>query len=519
MAKQKRMDQIKSILSCYLRTNNFKHTARILGISKNTIKAYVTKCKRVEPNLSELLKRSEEELAAIFYEKDKPSLGLKRLEYFNARFPYWVKELRRVGVTRQLLWREYRIENPEGYGYSQFCEHFKRIAGRKDLTLSLEHTPGEVMQVDFAGSKQHYVDLQTGEVIDCEVLVAVFPHSQQTFAIALPSQKINDFVYGLNQALLFFGGLPQIILSDNLRSYVTQADKYEPKFTQLCNQLAAHYELQLKAARVRKPKDKASVENMVSTVYKRIYAPIRNEIFYNIEDLNSRIQEQLTLHNSQPFQKKDGSRSEIYSNFERPLMRDLPADLFEVKKIITAKVRVDYHVEIGEDRHFYSVPYRYYGKQATVIYTRQTVEVYIDNQRVVTHDRLIDKNKYRRVTLKEHMPRNHQEWLESKGRKPSYFTAIAEQVGPATLWVINKILRSGIHPAQTFSSCEGILQLRNKYSNERLEVACERCQINDHASYTRIKNILRKNLDQTPSQSELFKSIDHKNIRGPQAYS
>jgi len=365
MAKVKRMDQIKSILSCYLRTNNFKHTARILGISKNTVKAYVTKCKRVEPNLSELLKRSEEELAAIFYEKNKSSLPLKRLEDFNARFPNWVKELRRVGVTRQLLWREYRIDNPEGYGYSQFCEHFKRVAGRKDLTLSLEHAPGEVMQVDFAGSKLKTIDRETGEIIDCEVLVAVFPHSQKTFVIALPSQKINDFVHGLNQALYFFEGLPKIILSDNLRSYVTRADNYEPKFTALCNQLAAHYSVQLKATRVRKPKDKASVENMVSTVYKRIYAPIRNEIFYNIEDLNSRIQEQLAIHNSQPFQKKEGSRSGIYCNFERPLMRDLPHELFEVKKIITAKVRVDYHVEIGEDKHFYSVPYRHCGKQAT----------------------------------------------------------------------------------------------------------------------------------------------------------
>jgi len=519
MAKVKRMNQIKTILSCYLRTNNFKQTARILGVSKNTIKTYVNKCKRVEPDLNELLNRSDKELAELFYDNHKSSLDLKRLEDFNVRFPYWVKELRRVGVTRQLLWREYRIAYPEGYGYSQFCEHFKRIAGRRDLTMSLKHAPGEVMQVDFAGKKLSYIDRQTGEVIDCEVLVAVFPHSQKTFAIALPSQKINDFVHGLNQSLYFFGGLPQIILSDNLRSYVTRADRYEPKFTDLCNQLASHYEVQLKATRVRKPKDKASVENMVTTVYKRVYAPIRNEIFYSIEDLNSRIQEQLAIHNNESFQKKDGNRSEIYSNFERPLMRDLPHDLFEVKKIIKAKVRVDYHVEIGEDRHFYSVPYQYCGKQARVIYTQQTVEVYIDNQRVVIHSRLKDKNKYRRVTCKEHMPKNHQEWLKAKGRKPSYFISIAEQVGPSTHWVINKILRSGIHPAQTFSSCEGVLQLRNKYSNERLENACHRCQLNDYASYTKIKNILKRNLDQVAQQSDLFNSIDHENIRGPQAYS
>ncbi len=519
MAKLKRMDQIKLILISYSKTKSFKLTARKLGVSRNTVKGYIRKSKLVNEDLREVLKISDDELAKVFYKTHRSDLEVKRLNYFNSKFPFWVKELRRVGVTKQLLWREYRIENPEGYGYSQFCEHFKKNAKRRDLTISLDHIPGEIMQVDFAGSKLHYVNQQSGEVIDCEVLVAVFPHSQKSFAIALPSQKINDFVHGLNQALYFFGGLPQIILSDNLKSYVTRADKYEPKFTDLCNQLAAHYEIQLKATRVRKPKDKASVENMVSTIYKRIYAPIRNEIFHNIEDLNSRIIKLLEVHNCQDFQKKDSNRSQIFDNFERPRMRDLPSELFQVKKIINAKVRVDYHIEIGEDRQFYSVPYRHCGKIATVIYTHQTIEIYIDNQRVVTHPRLKDRNKYRRLTLVEHMPLNHKEWLEAKGRKPSYFIAIAEKIGPATLWVINKILLSGIHPAQTFSSCEGILQLRNKYNNKRLENACQRSQISDHASYLKIKNILKRNLDQQPTQSDLFNSIDHENIRGPQTYS
>ena len=305
-----------------------------------------------------------------------------RESIFLSQINYWIKELRRVGVTRHLLWQEYRKEYPQGYGYSQFCERLKREIGRKDLTLILSHKPGEVMQVDFAGKKMRWVDIYTAEVHECEVLVAVFPHSQCTFAIALPSQKVSDFVHGLNQALLWFGKLPNIILSDNLKSYVIRADKYDPKFNDLCVQLANHYQIDLQATRVGKPKDKASVENMVSTVYRRIYAPLRNETFHSLKEINEAITIQLKAHNDKPYQKKQGNRNEIFRQYELPVMRDLPCDLFEVKKITKSKVRRDYHIFIGEEKNYYSVPFRYVGQNTTVIYTSTVVEVYIDNQRI-----------------------------------------------------------------------------------------------------------------------------------------
>ncbi len=519
MGKPKRMDEIRTILSTYLRTNSIRGTARILGMSKNTIRRYVSKCNSLELSIVAVLRLDDSELSEAFYGVGKSTPEQGRLDDFNARFPRMVKELRRVGVTKQLLWQEYKNTYPQGYGYSQFCEHFKRIASRKDLTLSLVHKPGEVMQVDFTGSKLRYIDSQTGEVITCEVLVCVLPHSHYSYAIALPSQKINDFVHGINSALHYFGRVPKVILSDNLKSYVKRSDRYQPSFTDLCVQLADHYHLELRAARVRKPKDKASVENLVSTVYRRIYAPMREEVFHSIEDLNSRIEEQLAIHNSMPFQKREGSRSEIFANYEQVVMDDLPSELFEVKKTVKAKVRLDYHVEIGEDRHFYSVPYQHCGKQAIVTYTRDTVEVYIDSHRVMTHSRIKDKTKYQRKTLKEHMPQSHKEWLEAKGRKPIYYISIAEKIGKETLWCINRILQRGIHPAQTFSSCDGILHLQKKYSKERLEQACKRCRAADHASYHKIKNILERNLDHATNQTQVHQSLNHDNIRGAQAYS
>jgi len=375
-----------------------------------------------------------------------------------------------------------------------------------------------VMQVDFAGKKMSWVDIATGEVHACEVLIAVMPHSQYTFAIALPSQRVADFVYGLNQAFLFFGCLPKVLLSDNLKSYVTRADRYEPKFNALCVQLAAHYQIDLQATRVRKPKDKASVENMVSTVYTRIYAPLRNAIFHSEQELNEAVIHQLQIHNTKPYQKKADNRQLVFDQYERPEMRDLPSDLFEVKKITKSKVRRDYHIYIGEEKNYYSVPFQYVGKDTTVIYTSRTVEVYLNHQRIAIHSRLVSRNAYRYQTNANHMPKNHREWKKARGYNAAYFLAEADKVGPATRWVISHVLVSRIHEAQSYNSCKGILRLGEKYSPQRLEQASIRCQKVDKASYSMLKRILSHNLDQVDDQPDLFSMPEHSNIRGAQAY-
>jgi len=362
MGKLKRMDQVKLIIKTYVATQSFKATARQLRISKNTVKEYIRRGQLVQSDLSQLLTLSDEEFLSVFYaDKNKPDN--ERTTLFLSKVNDWVEELRRVGVTKHLLWQEYRKEYPNGFGYSRFCELLRNHIGQRDLTLAMHHPPGEVMQVDFAGKKLQWVDKTSGEVHQCEVLVAVMPHSQYTFAIALPSQKTEDFIAGLNAALAYFGKLPQIILSDNLKAYVIRADRYEPRFNDLCVQLAAHYGIHLQATRAAKPKDKASVENMVSTVYTRIYAPLRNEIYHSETELNTAIVQQLQRHNTLPYQKKEGSRQSIFEKYELPTMQDLPSELFEIKKTTTAKAQRNYHVYLGEEKNYYSLPYRYVGKK------------------------------------------------------------------------------------------------------------------------------------------------------------
>jgi transposase len=517
MGKIKRMDQIRRILETYIATNSLKATSRRLQVSRNTVKVYVRLAQTFNEDLSGLLLLPESELLSLFYPSNA-KLSIDREEVFKSQLNYWIKELRRVGVSRHLLWQEYRQKHPQGYGYSQFCERLGREVGRRDLTIGLNHQAGKVMQVDFAGKKMRWVDVYSGEVHECEVLVAVFPHSQYTFAIALASQKVADFMHGLNQALLFFAGLPQVILSDNLKSYVIKADKYDPTFNDLCVQLAAHYQIDLSATRVGKPKDKASVENMVGTVYRRIYAPLRNELFHSLEELNTAISQQLSLHNSTPYQQKPGTRHEIFHTYELPLMRQLPSDLFEVKKIITAQVRRNYHVYLSEERNYYSVPYQHAGKQATAIYTSTIVQVYIDNQRVATHERLLHRDAYQHQTNPEHMPKSHSEWKKARGFNAAYFLAEAEKIGVATRWAVEHILVSRIHETQSYDSCQGLLRLAGKYSNVRLEKAAARCQKVGKASYSMIKRILSHKLDMESDQLELFNMPEHDNIRGPEAY-
>jgi len=518
MATQKRMDQIRSILRNYLASGKIKETARQLKVSKTTVKEYVRRAESWCLDLSLVLALDDEALSKVIHAPDSRKAD-KRLSVFEEKVDDWLSELRRKGVTRQLLWREYRSERPDGYAYTQFCEHLRRHVAQRDLTLALDHEAGEVLMVDFAGKKMEWVDPHTGELHICEVLVAVMPFSQYSFCYALPSQSLPDFIEGLNQALLFLGALPKVLLSDNLKAYVSKPDRYEPTFTQLCEQFGAHYQIDLQAARVASPKDKASVENGVTQTYRRVYAPLRHEVFHSIEALNAGMREQLALHNTAPYQKKSGTRRSIYELHELPQMRLLPADLFEIKKVARAKVQRNYHVFLGEEKNFYSVPWQYAGKQAEVLYTSYNVEVYVDQKRVATHQRLPARNAYRYQTREEHMPRHHQEWKKAQGYDAAYFLAQAALIGPATQWAIGQVLVGRIHETQTYNSCKGILKLAKDYTPQRLENAAKRCHTGGKATYGMLKRILLLQLDKQEEQPGTQLSLGlHENIRGSEYY-
>jgi len=515
--KAKRMDEIRLLLQTYQLCGFYKPTARRLQVSKNTVKGYVRRAQAIFGSVDKALLASDQELHAVLYSTSDQE-GFSREEAFNAQLEYWIKELGRVGVSRHLLWREYRDKYPDGYGYSQFCERLRRYVEHKDLSMVLSHKPGEAMYLDFAGKTMHWVDKTSGQVHECQILVAVLPYSHYTFVIALPSQRVLDLVYGINETLLFFGGVTKAIVSDNMKSFVLKASRYEPDFNELCVQLATHYQCDLQATRVASPKDKASVENMVRTVYNRIYAPLRDEVFHSLNELNNAILVSLQAHNEQAFQKRPGSRHSCFEAEEKPCLAPLPNQRFEVKKSTSAKVQHNYHVYLGEEKNYYSVPYQYVGKQAHLVYTSKTLEVFVNQKRIATHRRLSPHDTYRYQTLATHMPRNHQEWHKAQGYDAAYFIQQARKIGPATEWAMSQVLVSRFHETQSYRSCRGILSLAKKHTPERVENAAKRCQIATKASYNMLKNILERKLDQEPKQLQIFTPPDHDNIRGPEAY-
>lgn len=519
--KPKRMDQIRQIISVYNKTGSLKRTAQQTKISRNTVRSYVRKIEALGLNADLIGAMSDEELSSHLYEQQSFEQE-KRHRLFRDQVDDWIKELRKVGVTRQLLWEEYKCKQPKGFEYSQFCERLKKEVQRRDLTLSLDHTPAEAVMVDFTGSKFPWINKQTGEVIYCEVLIAVLPHSQYTYAVAVSSQRIEDFISAINLVFLFLGGLPKVLLSDNLKSYVTRANRYEPKFTQLCEQLAAHYAIDIQATRPRKPRDKASVENAVSNAYRRIYAPLRHEQFYSEKEINIAFEEQLKILNNRSYQKKSGSRQSIFDTYEKELLRPIPADLFEIKKLTKAKVQKNYHIVLGETNNYYSVHYQYVGQTVEVMYTSSYVEIYLKGQRIAFHARLQNLDGHRYQTHSDHMPQSHQEWLKVQGYKAADFIRQADHIGPNTKWAIEFVLRSKIHEEQTYKSCLGIIRLASHYSTNRLEAACLRCKEKANTvSYTMLNNILIKKMEGLPNDSSDINEPlpSHDNIRGRSAYA
>jgi len=517
MAKIKRVDQIRRILQTYLQTQSIKATAARLQVSKNTVREYKRRAETFPAGLAALLSLTDKELRPIVY-PDEAGAQADRQLVFQGKVDHYIKELQRPHVTRMLLYEEYKKDFPEGYSQSRFYHHLGQALERRDLSLPLTHPPGKTLQLDYAGKKMRWVDARSGEVHEVQVLLAVLPHSAHTFAIALPSQSTADFVHGINAALRFFGGLPRVVISDNLKAFVKRADRYEPDFNDACVQLANHYQLDLQATRVRKPKDKAAVEGAVGTVYSRVFAPLRDRVFHSIEALNTAIGEQLEELADRPFQKRPGTRREAFEAYEKPLLRPLPGQAFELRTTTRAKVQRNYHVELGPNHNFYSVPYQYVGQRAIVIHSRSTVEIFIGADRVATHAKRHAADRYQYTTDPEHLPKSHAEYLTAEGHDGAYFRSWAANIGPATAWAIDKILTNKPFEAQAYRSCQGALSLAKNYGPERLEAAAERCRTAGQARYSMLRSILEKGLDRASDQIDLFAPPRHENIRGGTAY-
>lgn len=516
--KSIKMTQVRRIIQ--LRTEGLSKLkiAESLHIHRATLDIYLAKLAASGKSFSELSECSEDQLQILVYSEGATPKADERIDELKKHLDYFQHELTRTGVTRRLLWEEYHQAYPEGYRYSQFCEHFARHMKITKATMHLTHQAGHILQVDFAGKRMHYIDIQTGEIISCPVLICTLPYSGYTYVEALPSARQEHLFSALNRCLEYLGGVPRNILSDNMKQYVDKNHRYEYKFQELADQWSVHYKTNLIATRPRKPKDKPSVEGGVYLSYLRIYAKMRNEEFHSIREINKRIRDNLAVYNQTSFQKLPGSRNEKFMQIEKPLLKPLPQDPFTIKHITAGKVQMNYHVILGEDKHQYSVTHQYIGQKTKIIYDENNVEIYIGLKRIAFHKR--DYRKHGYTTLPEHMPEKHLKHNETLGWDAEYFLSLASKIGESAVAVFKKILASKDFIEQTYNACIGLKRLSDIYGSERFEAACYRALGGSRITYGMIKNILENNLDkQAYTEPCLFFIPAHENIRGSQNYN
>jgi transposase len=425
--------------------------------------------------------------------------------------PDWAavhRELRRPGVTLQLLWEEYRSTYPEGYAYSRYCDLFRVWAGRLSPTMRQVHVAGERMFVDYAGKTLGLIEPTTGEVRVCQLFVAVLGASSYTYAEATFTQSLVDWIGSHVRAFAFFSGVAYQTVSDNLKSGVTKACFYEPSVNRTYADMAAHYGTAIVPARPKKPRDKAKAEVGVQVATRWIIAKLRNRRFFSLTELNSAIRELVMDLNDRVTRHLGASRRSLFDEIERPALKKLPVEPYVYAEWKECRVGIDYHVEV--DKYYYSVPFKLLREVVWARSTARTVEVFHRGKRVAAHMRSSTK---KHITVRDHMPSSHQRYVDWT---PERIKRQAGEIGSNTAAFVEIIMRERTHPEQGFRASIGIMQLVKSYGRERVEAACARALEIGARSYTSVKSILKNNLDaKRPASAADGPAIEHNNIRGP----
>lgn len=489
-----------------------KSIARTLGISRNTVKSYVDKLSQIGMDIGALLALEDPELEKKFH-SGNPAYKQDRFGHFKARLDYFEKELSRHGVTRTVLWEEYKLDYPLGYGYTQFCYHLNQQLVARNPSMVLTHQPGEKLFVDFAGKKLSYVDRETGEIIWCSVFIACLPYSDYSFVFAVRSQKIEDFIYALTQCLEYLGGVPLILVPDNLKAAVIKASKYEPDINRALEDFCNHYNMGIIPARAARPKDKALVENQVKMAYSRIYAKIRNMQFFDLSSLNQAIATYNRRHNQTRMQQKPYCREECFLANEKQHLQALPEEAYEIRYYRELKVAKTNHIRLSCDKHYYSVPYRWIGEQVKVIYTRSMVRIYAKGEQIAIHPR--DYRPYGYSTIREHLCSHHRHYFD---RSPAYYIERAGKMTNELQQIVELLFQGGRFPEQNYKTCDGLFNLYRKTRPDIFLRACKEVLECKTYSYHFLLKVI-ENMNKSPEVETPPVALPvHENIRGKEYY-
>lgn len=505
------MRQIQEVLRLkYQNQLSVREIARSCGLAVSTVGDYVKRAESAAVTWPLPEGTTEEGLIAQLF-GNGPESPVSQ----EQPLPDWLyihQELRRKGVTLQLLWEEYRQSHPkEGCSYSRFCELYQAWAGTLDPILRQVHLPGQKMFVDWAGQTVPIYN-EDGSVSAAHLFVAVLGFSNKTFAEAFANEQLVSWIGAHCRAYAFFRGVAKVTVPDNPKTAVIKACRYEPVLHRTYQDMAIHYGTVIIPARPKKPRDKSKVETGVQIAERHILAALRDRRFFSLGQLNEAIAPLIVKLNDKPFQKLEGTRNSWFEKEESQLL-PLPAAPFELATWSFAKVNIDYHVVV--DNHYYSVPYTLIHEQVDVRLTDKTVELFKAGKRIAAHARSYRAGLF--TTLEEHRPKSHQKHLQwTPGRMIDW----AKSIGPECAKVVEKILNDRPHPEMGFRSCLGIIRLGKAVGNARLEAACRRALHFGACSYTSINSILQKQLEAQPLEQELpLPSPTHENLRGGPYYN
>ncbi|MDD2456611.1 MAG: IS21 family transposase [Kiritimatiellae bacterium] len=513
--KTSSMSVIKEVLREYKKGIGKKRIASNVGISRNTVKRYIDMAEKDPLPLAKLISLDGPVLEQRF-NPGNPAYKDERYERFKELVPYYLGELNNPHVTKTLLWNEYIEQEPSGYKYSQFCYHLQQAMLKKPNVVTVltdKFVPGEKIFLDFAGDKLSYIDRATGEIIEVNVFVACLPYSDYTYALAVPTQSQEDFAFALMSCFNSLGGVPKIIVIDNLKAgVITASCGHTPKLNELFSQIAIHYDAVVIPTYPRKPKHKAKVENIVSIIYNRVYARMRHQVFYSLNEINEAIGKYTQQHNQTRMQQRGYSREELFLSKERESLKPLPGNNFEIKYMAKLKVQENCHVYLRKDQCYYSVPYQYIGKKVTVEYTRTILKTYLNGNMLSSHLR---SPGWKYKTKDEHLASNSLAYLS---RSPQKYIEKGFKKSPLLGNLFEKIFEETNSPPEYwYCRCNELLAIDKDKDVESYNFALNTALRFSIFSPKRIKNLLfhaKNKQDVLSEYQEEIQYKDEENLRG-----
>jgi transposase len=501
---QMEMEKLREILRLHELSYSQCEIARSCRVARSTVQDYLRRADAKGLRYSQLPSLSTSEILTLLGKgrQAKPS-GISEVRYGELE-----GELSRKGMTLALLWQEGIDAGEWECSYGTFCRNYKQWRGRQQLSMRQVYQGGEKVFVDYCGMTVP-IQPREGTAITAQIFVACLGASNYTYAEATASQTVPDWIGSHQRAFADFGGVPQIVVPDNLKSGVTQACHYEPGINRQYHAWAEHYGVAVIPARPNKPRDKAKVEKAVQTVERQILAPLRHQQFTSLAQLNEAIRCGLNQLNQQVMRDYSQSRQARFEQVDKPALQPLPTQPFEFASWKTAKVNLDYHIDVG--RHFYSVPYSYVRATVQVKVTQHFIEIFSEQQRIALHER--DDQPYRHSTLPDHMPPEH--WAY-KHQSKQRFLDWAATIGPQTTQQVQTLFEQKAHEEQAFRSLKGIQSLATHYGRERLETACRRANGLGMSGYKRLKTMLKACLEREPGTNDAPQTgpTTHDNLRG-----